>query len=163
MDQLSYGERSIHADLLLNGTVMRPNELVVLQIRPMMINLWVNIIILILCLKDNSQTYLIVFIHVLQYEYDWVSCHMSQLIILPSIYWLKLINPIPWLNSIYLINLTHMLFPLSPHVRCWKTLPIELWRIQLVRIRPHAKYTRTVYPYITGSGRYVNPSWAQPL
>ena len=36
-------------------------------------------------------------------------------------------------------------------------------RIWLVMPRPHAKYTRTVYPYILGSGCYVNLSWEQPL
>ena len=56
-----------------------------------------------------------------------------------------------------------MLFPSPPRVRWWKTLPITFRRIWLVKTRPHAKCTRTVYPYIPVSGRYVNPSLEQPL
>ena len=40
-----------------------------------------------------------------------------------------------------------------------KTLPITFRKILLVRLIPHAKYTRMVYPYIPVSNHYFNPNW----
>ena len=99
--------------------------------------------------------------------------------------WLELINPIAWLDFISsiirfnlkssslwfywnisslwynLITLDQLLFPSTPSVRCWKTLPITFQRIILVIPRPHVKYTRTIYPYITGSFNYSNHGWTR--
>ena len=41
-----------------------------------------------------------------------------------------------------------------PHRRCWKALPIIFWKIWLVRPRYHAKYARTLYPYMPGGFNY---------
>ena len=115
--------------------------------------------------KENPHTCWIVFNHVP-----------------PIRAWLNILLPFPWLdfiNPITLFNLflvyyfiqfnsfkyawLRLFFPSPPHERWRKKPPITSRRILLVRHRPHAKYTRMVYPYIHGSGRYVNPSWAKPL
>ena len=56
-----------------------------------------------------------------------------------------------------------MFFPSPIYGRWWKNPLITFQRIWLVRPRPHANYTRTVYSYITGSGCYANSYWAQQL
>ena len=62
-----------------------------------------------------------------------------------------------WLNWVWLlISYSFKLFRLwcssiqLPHGRWWKNLPITLRKIRLVRPRPHVKYTRALYTYITG-------------
>ena len=128
-------------------------------------------------------------ITICNYHY-WASWNLSWLSVLPyvmieyldichdRIYWLDLIDPISWFDLISpilwfdwtspiplfdLINSTQMIFPSPPCGRWWNILPITFQIILLVRPRVHTKHTRTVYPYIPSSGRYVKPYLAQLL
>ena len=67
-----------------------------------------------------------------------------------------LISLISWFD---LITLTWLLLPSPPHRKWWKALPITFRIIWFVRPRPHAKYTRTVYPYIPNIFSYSNRRW----
>ena len=53
--------------------------------------------------------------------------------------------------------------PFNSTSKVEKMVPIIFRIILLFRPIPQAKYTRTEYPFITGSSVYVKPSWAQSL
>ena len=57
-------------------------------------------------------------------------------------------------SLLLLIIQTPMFFPSPSLIRWWKTLTNIWLKLWLVRPRPHAKFTRTLYPYIPGGFNY---------
>ena len=88
---------------------------------------------------------------------------ISRLDLISSIIWFDLISSIIWYNLISLIywfdliTLDELLFTSYPRGRWWKTPLITFRRLWLVMPRPHTKYTRMLYPYITNNSSYSNP------
>ena len=95
--------------------------------------------------------------------FEWISSiYWSDLIsfiiwlyFIIHILWSELISNISWFGS---FTFTWLLSPSRTHECCWKTLPMNFLIMLLVRTKPHMKYLRTVYPYITSRVHYVKPS-----
>ena len=85
-----------------------------------------------------------------------------------SFSWIDLISfSLDWINQVQLlITYSFRLFWLRysslqlPCGRWWKTLPITSRKIWLVRPIPHAKYRRTIYPFIPGDFNYSEQVWS---